>query len=902
MDMVRWLTAVASFTAVLLFLAGPGAAQPLTGHASSDDVLDPVSIVATGQGRIGAATAPDDFELGFGETAAVPFFTEQHDWVSGETYDWTLSYRQQSFGGAVEFELAGLYARMPVFIEPNSIFIRTLAELPDTGVVVDNLILGPAPGSGDAGLTLYETADPTTAASSVAGGSGLLLDILKISGVDLADGFTLRGQVTLFFENADPQPVGDQLSFQLFVADDGNPPGVIDSDGDGWEDGDDNCPYVANDQVDSDDDGRGDACDSCPSDADSAGSDGDGDGIGDACDNCNVGCNAVLSAAGVCRNRLQRDSDGDLVGDLCDNCRFVKNGPGQAPQAVTTGGSGQPPESAPCDDPVDGVCVGDQIDSNGDGQGDACQSSVVNFNVGVAVLPPGTTGGVSVASQEVSIAAAGTTTINISIDCGSDVAFANIGLNLTSTAVVFENFAGCISNPPGLDNRNDCTGAPHLGDTVSPDSYTIGPNIINAGIVPTGMVILRLQGNLAPDNLICTAGQTDIPLGPIRLTDYSTGFNPLSQAGFDSFTPALSQLAGPAPPSGDPVPLPDDQVVFQVNPPFTSLVTLALRPALTNPDRRYEITIDSADNIAKLAFGLIAVPGTTQGDMEFGGCGDTAVFGGIPAGFTATMRGCPLNAPDVGSRVKTPTAFAASDPLIATYTVGPAAAAEAGRLGNTLYVGLEGIAESLNNQAAAVLGVVEFTAPTPAPLITFDGADTLPGFATGAIQPPAGGTPISTDRVTLINTFSSDEDSDNDGVGDDFDNCVLTPNGGPGGQADTGGVGFVVDSEHPPDRIGNACTCGDPGFDGIADDGSATAGGGLPVQDDVELCQQLLSGQQVVDPADAERCQVTPGTGSFGIVDVVVLELETETAGGGAGTGDPLTGSLQARSAADAPQ
>jgi hypothetical protein len=445
----------------------------------------------------------------------------------------------------------------------------------------------------------------------------------------------------------------------------------------------------------------------------------------------------------------------------------------------------------------------------------------------------------------------------------------------------------------------NCPALNDLGPTVSTDdSYTIGPNISVAGSPPDGMVILRLQGNSGPDgNLICTAGEKDVPLGPLRLTDYPTGFNPLSQAGFDTFTPPLSQLAGPPPPGGgDPVALPDDQVVFQVNPPFDSLVTLQLRPALTDADRRYEITIEAEENIAKLAFGLISTAGVTQEDVEFGGCGDSEVIGGMPAGFSETMRGCPLDPPDVGSRVKTPTAFSGSSPLIATYSVGPTAA-EAGRLGDTLYVGLEGIAESLNNQGSAVLGVVEFTEPTPAPLITFEGADTLPGFETGAIQPPAGGTPISTDYVTLINTFSSDEDTDNDGVGDSFDNCVLTPNGGPGGQADSGGVGFVVDEEHLPDGIGDACTCGDPGFDGIVDDGSVTAGD--LEQDDVLICQQLLSGQEVVDPADAERCQVTPGEGSFGIVDVVVLELET--ANEDAGTGDPLTGSLQACSAADAP-
>jgi len=36
-----------------------------------------------------------------------------------------------------------------------------------------------------------------------------------------------------------------------------------DDDNDGYADGVDNCPFVANDQSDTDGDGRADACDNC---------------------------------------------------------------------------------------------------------------------------------------------------------------------------------------------------------------------------------------------------------------------------------------------------------------------------------------------------------------------------------------------------------------------------------------------------------------------------------------------------------------------------------------------------------------------------------------------------------------------------------------------------------------
>jgi len=83
----------------------------------------------------------------------------------------------------------------------------------------------------------------------------------------------------------------------------GTPPPVAgtDSDGDGVEDDEDNCPDVSNaDQADADGDGIGDACDDD--------SDSDGDGVDDAVDNCPDVSNAD-----------QADADGDGTGDACDS-------------------------------------------------------------------------------------------------------------------------------------------------------------------------------------------------------------------------------------------------------------------------------------------------------------------------------------------------------------------------------------------------------------------------------------------------------------------------------------------------------------------------------------------------------------------------------------------------------
>ncbi len=176
-----------------------------------------------------------------------------------------------------------------------------------------------------------------------------------------------------------------------FLATKGAP--LADSDGDGWDDSEDNCPSTYNPcQEDVDEDGLGDVCDpdidddgvlnasdNCPFASNASQTNSDADSYGDVCDNCPS-----------VDNEDQADLDEDGVGDECDTCTDSDGDgyadPGYPASTCPTDNCPDTPNASQAD--ADGDNVGDlcdnclntpnplQYDENSDGVGDACDGQL----------------------------------------------------------------------------------------------------------------------------------------------------------------------------------------------------------------------------------------------------------------------------------------------------------------------------------------------------------------------------------------------------------------------------------------------------------------------------------------------------------------------------------------------
>src|SRR3990172_741658 len=153
----------------------------VTTHYATDPAMQNIPFEA--EGRIGDRGGAATFELDIGPTTATPAQTAQYAWRKGVTEPFILTYN--NITGVVSFTVGEkilTYIPVTPITVSSDIYILTRATssfgMTSSSIVLNNLVLNGIP-----------VVDSST--SSYPGGG---LDILEISGENLAHGFTLTRQ------------------------------------------------------------------------------------------------------------------------------------------------------------------------------------------------------------------------------------------------------------------------------------------------------------------------------------------------------------------------------------------------------------------------------------------------------------------------------------------------------------------------------------------------------------------------------------------------------------------------------------------------------------------------------------------------------------------------------------
>jgi hypothetical protein len=201
----------AALLAALAF-ALPAQGALVTTHYGSDqemiDIMAEPHFVA--EGRIGNNALNGDFEMDIGRSTSSPDAVAQLVWPNGTAVPFTLTH---DGAGTATFSMAGETLDHDPIDGFTDVFIRVRAVDGGTSIVVTDLVLD--------GEIVGDLTSTT--------GDGAGLDILRIEGGELGDGFTLTGTATLAWTGTPPQH--SRLAFQLKI---GAPDGVVSIDSSSW--------------------------------------------------------------------------------------------------------------------------------------------------------------------------------------------------------------------------------------------------------------------------------------------------------------------------------------------------------------------------------------------------------------------------------------------------------------------------------------------------------------------------------------------------------------------------------------------------------------------------------------------------------------------------------------------
>ncbi len=191
--------ACACVASSLLAFAGVVNASVMTSNLADDAAFNELGLVPVfeAQGRIGNAAANGTQEADLGLTTAAPVASAQFAWGTNQPVSFTLSY--DTVTNLVSWTIFGETMEFTAAEDALELAIRMRATSQRDGISVSL-----------EGMLLDGHAIPDVSAANPGDG----VEYLRITGSEVADGFTLTGRARMIFDQSNP-PTNSNLAFQI---------------------------------------------------------------------------------------------------------------------------------------------------------------------------------------------------------------------------------------------------------------------------------------------------------------------------------------------------------------------------------------------------------------------------------------------------------------------------------------------------------------------------------------------------------------------------------------------------------------------------------------------------------------------------------------------------------------